>query len=396
MPETRHYLVAERGRRGRRLRGAGVRRRARPTCRRSPSPPAGRAAGSGGGCSSALLAEAARRGATEVLLEVRAENTAAQRLYARHGFERIGVRRGYYRPGRDRRPRRCGLRRLGSDAVTAPRRPRDRRRVPRPRRRRPGAAGRPAPTAASRPSRAVWTDPARRLGDVRPRRGARRPGTTRRGATSSSPGRDRVAAVTRLANPADVIELEHRQDLPARRSRTPGCRSWPPTGWCRATRSCLPAQGEYVVKPAVSAGLEGHQPLPAPASTTSWPSRTPPRPARGRPDRDGAALPARGRHRRRDRAALLRRRVQPRDPQGPAAHAGRRAGRGRSTRPRRSTPRDPLAGRARGGRAGPRRARRPGAGRRAPTCSTRGSTWCPATTASRRCSSWSSPSRRCS
>ncbi len=31
---------------------------------------------------------------------MRAENTAAQALYARHGFERIGVRRGYYRPGR--------------------------------------------------------------------------------------------------------------------------------------------------------------------------------------------------------------------------------------------------------------------------------------------------------
>ncbi len=46
-----------------------------------------------------LLAEAARRGAAEVLLEVRAENVAAQALYARAGFERVGVRRGYYRPG---------------------------------------------------------------------------------------------------------------------------------------------------------------------------------------------------------------------------------------------------------------------------------------------------------
>ena len=47
----------------------------------------------------ALLAEARRRGAAEVLLEVRAENTAAQALYARAGFERVAVRRGYYRPG---------------------------------------------------------------------------------------------------------------------------------------------------------------------------------------------------------------------------------------------------------------------------------------------------------
>lgn len=47
----------------------------------------------------ALLDEAGRRGCTETLLEVRADNEAAQRLYARHGFERIGVRRGYYQPG---------------------------------------------------------------------------------------------------------------------------------------------------------------------------------------------------------------------------------------------------------------------------------------------------------
>jgi ribosomal-protein-alanine N-acetyltransferase len=46
-----------------------------------------------------LLAEAARRDASEVLLEVRADNTAAQALYAGAGFEQIAVRRGYYRPG---------------------------------------------------------------------------------------------------------------------------------------------------------------------------------------------------------------------------------------------------------------------------------------------------------
>ncbi|WP_073259212.1 ribosomal protein S18-alanine N-acetyltransferase [Cryptosporangium aurantiacum] len=45
-----------------------------------------------------LLDEAVRRGAQQVLLEVRADNGPAQRLYARRGFEAIGLRRGYYQP----------------------------------------------------------------------------------------------------------------------------------------------------------------------------------------------------------------------------------------------------------------------------------------------------------
>ncbi len=48
-----------------------------------------------------LLAEAARRGQRAVSLEVRADNEAAQRLYAAHGFTRTGVRRGYYPGGVD-------------------------------------------------------------------------------------------------------------------------------------------------------------------------------------------------------------------------------------------------------------------------------------------------------
>jgi ribosomal-protein-alanine N-acetyltransferase len=47
----------------------------------------------------ALIAEARARDAAEVLLEVRAENAPARALYERAGFERIAVRRGYYRPG---------------------------------------------------------------------------------------------------------------------------------------------------------------------------------------------------------------------------------------------------------------------------------------------------------
>src|SRR6266550_1194512 len=45
-----------------------------------------------------LLAEAGRRGCTEVFLEVRTDNDRAQRLYRRYGFVGTGVRRGYYQP----------------------------------------------------------------------------------------------------------------------------------------------------------------------------------------------------------------------------------------------------------------------------------------------------------
>ena len=33
------------------------------------------------------------------MLEVRVDNTRAQKLYERFGFEPIGFRRGYYQPG---------------------------------------------------------------------------------------------------------------------------------------------------------------------------------------------------------------------------------------------------------------------------------------------------------
>jgi len=46
----------------------------------------------------ALVAEAARRGCTEVLLEVREDNPRARQLYLREGFAEIGIRRGYYQP----------------------------------------------------------------------------------------------------------------------------------------------------------------------------------------------------------------------------------------------------------------------------------------------------------
>jgi [ribosomal protein S18]-alanine N-acetyltransferase len=45
-----------------------------------------------------LVDEARRRGCTEVLLEVREDNPRARRLYQRHGFTEVGIRRGYYQP----------------------------------------------------------------------------------------------------------------------------------------------------------------------------------------------------------------------------------------------------------------------------------------------------------
>ena len=48
----------------------------------------------------ALLAEAGRRGAAAVFLEVRVDNEAALELYRRNGFRQLRVRRGYYGHGR--------------------------------------------------------------------------------------------------------------------------------------------------------------------------------------------------------------------------------------------------------------------------------------------------------
>lgn len=54
--------------------------------------------GIGSALLTALLTEAADRGCGEVFLEVRADNPRAQRLYRRHGFGAVGLRRGYYQP----------------------------------------------------------------------------------------------------------------------------------------------------------------------------------------------------------------------------------------------------------------------------------------------------------
>jgi [ribosomal protein S18]-alanine N-acetyltransferase len=56
----------------------------------------------GQGLGTRLLAEltdcSVRRGCERLDLEVRADNEVAIRLYERHGFARVGLRRGYYQP----------------------------------------------------------------------------------------------------------------------------------------------------------------------------------------------------------------------------------------------------------------------------------------------------------
>ena len=93
-----------------------------------------------------LLAEAGRRRQSPVLLEVRADNEPAQRLYARYGFTRQGIRRGYYPGGVDAwvmtRPEPAQLgstRAFGAGDRDVLRRDRDR---DRPRRRAAGGRGR--------------------------------------------------------------------------------------------------------------------------------------------------------------------------------------------------------------------------------------------------------------
>jgi ribosomal-protein-alanine N-acetyltransferase len=116
VPESRHYLVAETdgtlvGYAGLAVAGGTA------DVQTLAVSAAAQGRGLGRALLDALLAEARRRDANEVLLDVRAENTAAQALYARAGFERIAIRRGYYRPGNtDALVLRLHLRRDGAAA----------------------------------------------------------------------------------------------------------------------------------------------------------------------------------------------------------------------------------------------------------------------------------------
>ncbi len=61
--------------------------------------PAARGTGLGDRLLDHLLDGVTAHGAQAVMLEVRADNAPALRLYERHGFERLTVRRRYYQPG---------------------------------------------------------------------------------------------------------------------------------------------------------------------------------------------------------------------------------------------------------------------------------------------------------
>jgi ribosomal-protein-alanine N-acetyltransferase len=98
VPETRHYLVAED--RGALVGYAGLAVVGHQADVQTIAvAPDAQGQGLGRLLLDALLVEGRRREATEVLLEVRADNEAAHALYQRAGFQRIGLRRGYYQPG---------------------------------------------------------------------------------------------------------------------------------------------------------------------------------------------------------------------------------------------------------------------------------------------------------
>lgn len=98
-PGTRHYVVADED--GVVLGSAGLMTIAETAQVMTVGvlPPA-RRRGIGELLMRELLAEAQRRNADEVLLEVRIDNPGARGLYDKLGFVVIGIRRGYFDHGR--------------------------------------------------------------------------------------------------------------------------------------------------------------------------------------------------------------------------------------------------------------------------------------------------------
>jgi [ribosomal protein S18]-alanine N-acetyltransferase len=100
VPGTRYYVVAEDG--SGLVGYAGLLTVAREADVQTVAVRADRQGrGLGGRLVDELLAQARRRDCSQVLLEVRADNAAAQALYEARGFERISLRRGYYGLGLD-------------------------------------------------------------------------------------------------------------------------------------------------------------------------------------------------------------------------------------------------------------------------------------------------------
>jgi ribosomal-protein-alanine N-acetyltransferase len=97
-PPTRHYVVAADGEEVVGYAGLCAYDAGEAYVQTIGVDPARRRAGIGTALLVDLLDEAQRRRCPHVDLEVRAGNDDAVRLYERHGFRRIGVRRGYYQP----------------------------------------------------------------------------------------------------------------------------------------------------------------------------------------------------------------------------------------------------------------------------------------------------------
>ncbi len=145
----------------------------------------------------------------------------------------------------------------------------------------------------------------------------------------------RVAQMTRLSNPFPVIrwntDKHYLAELEA--AGVPVV----PTIWLepelhlsgRALHTRFPAGGDFVIKPAVSAGSLRHRPLHRDQrvlARAGHPARQ--AAARRRAHRDDPAVPPQRRHRGRARAHLHLRRVLPLDPQGRDPRRPRRGSRG--------------------------------------------------------------------